>query len=643
MECFKLVFVILICTIVSASNTKPHIIVIIADDLGWNDVGFHGSDEIPTPNIDALAYNGVILNSHYVQALCTPSRAAFLTGKYPIHMGMQHSVILESEPRGLDLQEILLPQRLKDNGYSTYAIGKWHLGFYKREYTPTYRGFDSHYGYWQGVKDYYNHMVHGTITVEIGYDLRRNMEVDWQAAGQYSTELFTREAENVIRNHNTSKPMFMYFSHLAVHTGNADNPMQAPDEEIAKFSHIDDPERRIYAAMVSLMDKSVGKVITALRQKQMLENSIILFISDNGASTVGRFHANHGSNYPLKGMKESPWEGGTRCVAAIWSPLIKKPQRVSNHLMHITDWLPTFYSVIGLNSSELENIDGYDMWNAISENSNSPRTELVYNIDEIVEYSAIRKGDWKYVFGTTAKGAYDSWYGSSNKNKSYYYDQNTILTSETASALTGIITSIQIKEKHENQKNKNLEENKFTIQLLNNQTIASLRKSATIECPEPNSEDLLENSKCKPIESPCLFNIKEDPCEIVNLAKERPIILLNLEEMLLKIQKTVVKSKNLKSDERANPKHWNNTWIPWQDLAETQKYISLKTSFWSPLALGLIISGFLAFVIALVIVIVHSVRKYNAVKNKNQPFSQGPISIYTAKSIPDTSDDEKDV
>lgn len=130
------------------------------------------------------------------------------------------------------------------------------------------------------------------------------MTVDWSARGKYSTTLFTEEAVNLIREHDVSRPMFMYLAHLAPHTGNDHDPLQAPDEEIARFAHIADPERRVYAAMVSMLDRSVGKVMAALREKRMLENSIVVFMSDNGAQTQG-IHANHGSNYPLKGVSGS--------------------------------------------------------------------------------------------------------------------------------------------------------------------------------------------------------------------------------------------------------------------------------------------------------------------------------------------------
>nr|UNO37547.1 sulf4 [Psylliodes attenuatus] len=539
-------------------NQKPNIIVIMADDMGFNDVGFHGSDEIPTPNIDALAYNGVILNTHYTQSLCTPSRAAFLTGKYPIHTGMQHLVILETEPWGLPLNETLMPQLLKQNGYATHAVGKWHLGFYKKEYTPTFRGFDTHYGYWQGFHDYYTHMVKASFSDDTGYDFRRNLEVDYDAKGKYSTTLFTNEAVKLIREHDTEKPMFLYMTHLAPHAGNEVDPLQAPDEEIAKFAHIKDPERRIYAAMVSMLDQSVGTVIAALREKQMLQNSVILFMSDNGAAPEG-IHANHGSNYPFRGMKESAWEGGTRNLAAIWSPLIKKPQRVSNHLMHISDWLPTFYSIAGLDNAQIpKNIDGQDMWESISEDKESPRTELVYNIDDTKRWGAIRQGDWKYSFGSTGKER-DTWFGNDGKKPEYIYDINQVLTSKTATAFAGLITYQQIKDKNSKRRRRR------ELKIIDKNDIETLRMQATVTCGPFNFEDQLEENKCNLLQSPCLFNIREDPCERVNLASTRPNIVRNLEQLLLDYRKNIIPALNKPRDPNSNPVNWNNTWTNWRD------------------------------------------------------------------------------
>lgn len=285
----------------TTTKQKPHIIIILADDLGWNDVSFHGSDQIPTPNIDALAYNGIILNNHYVPALCTPSRSALMTGKNPIHLGMQHSVLFPTEPRGLPLSEKLLPEYLREIGYKTHAVGKWHLGYFKKEYTPTYRGFDSHFGYWNGLQDYYTHITQEpdpAFSEFKGFDMRRNLTVAWDTVGKYSTDLFTNEAIRLINEHDTDRPMFLYLAHLAVHKGNEEQLFRAPDEEIAKFSYILDPERRIQAAVVSKLDQSVGDVMDALRNRGMLENSIVLFMSDNGAPSQGILN-NKGSNYQV--------------------------------------------------------------------------------------------------------------------------------------------------------------------------------------------------------------------------------------------------------------------------------------------------------------------------------------------------------
>lgn len=216
---------------------------------GWNDVSFHGSNQIVTPNIDALAYNGVILNRFYSPPLCTPSRSSMMTGKYLNRLGMHHNVILNDSPFGLSPKEKIMPQYFKEAGYDTHLIGKWHLGFYQKQYTPTKRGFDSFLGYYGGYIDYYDYtleMMDKNYTR--GYDMRRNLKSDHEIPSRtYATDLFTNEAVKIIKDHDYDKPLFLMVNHLAAHAGNEDNPMQAPPYGLEKFRHIKDMKRRILA------------------------------------------------------------------------------------------------------------------------------------------------------------------------------------------------------------------------------------------------------------------------------------------------------------------------------------------------------------------------------------------------------------
>ncbi|XP_034251455.1 arylsulfatase B-like [Thrips palmi] len=551
MESRRSVLLVAALLCASAAHAKrPHIVVILADDLGWNDVSFHGSDQIPTPNIDALAYNGVILNQHYVPALCTPSRAALMTGKYPTHTGMQHIVILEPEPWGLPLEEKLLPEYLSELGYRTHAVGKWHLGYHRREYTPTHRGFDSHFGYWNGFQDYFDHTVKATFGAAMsGYDMRRNMSVAWDAAGRYSTDLFTEEAVRLVRDHPKDSPLFLYLAHLAPHTGNRDNPFQALDEDVAHFGHIADPERRVYAAMIRRLDQGVGEVVAALRERDMLQDSIILFMSDNGAPTFG-VHSNRGSNFPLRGMKESPWEGGVRGVAALWSPLLDKPGRVSGALMHVSDWLPTLLSAAGANASSLPLLDGVDQWAALSRGAPTRRLEVLHNIDDIVKYAALRRGDWKYVTGSTQDGVADHWFGEKGRDAANPpYPLDAVLHSKTGVALAGLGATLQIKGTAPEG-----------YQPLSASTALRLRAEAEVQCPDLADKEAVA---CNPMEAPCLFNIRADPCERVNLAAARPQVLQSLEEALGRYRRTMLPPRNVPTDPLADPAHWNGTWTNW--------------------------------------------------------------------------------
>ncbi|XP_039310041.1 arylsulfatase B [Solenopsis invicta] len=541
---------------------KPHIIIIVADDMGWNDVSFHGSNQIPTPNIDALAYNGVILNNHYVSALCTPSRSALLAGKYPIHLGMQHEVVYVSEPRGLPLNEKLLPQYLKEANYKTHIVGKWHLGYHKRAYTPLYRGFDTHFGYYNGFQDYYNHMVIDPIIESNppiqGFDMRRNLSIAWDTMGKYSTDLFTEEAVQLINTHDTNNPMFLYLAHLAPHSGNQNNLLQAPAKEIAKFSYITNPARRIYAAMVSKLDHSVGEIIEALNKRKMLENSIVLFLSDNGAPTEG-FLQNYGSNYPFRGIKNSPWEGGVRGVAAIWSPLIKKRKRVSNQLMSIVDWLPTLLSAVGISEQNIPKIDGRNMWPTLVSDKHSPRHEVLINIDDIDNYFAIRRGNFKYVNGETSLRF--TWVGDSGRSPNENrppYNPEKVLHSKAGIAIAHTIQRIS-GWKRLDQIHVNVKRSEKSI--LTSDKILQLRQQAEVYCNVSEQEKI----SCDPLISPCLFNIKDDPCEMINIIEQKPLVAASLKKAALKYRITMIPPSNIKVDPRANPKYWNNTWTFWQD------------------------------------------------------------------------------
>lgn len=277
---------------------------------GWNDVSFHGSSQILTPNIDALAFSGIILDRYYVNPICTPSRSAFMTGKYPIHIGMQHTVLYAAEPRGLPLNEKLLPQYLRDLGYKNHIVGKWHLGHFKKEYTPTYRGFDSHIGFWTGHQDYNDHTAfeHGTF----GFDMRKNLTIAHELHGQYTTDLISKESIEIIKNHNESEPLFLYVAHAAVHSGNPYNPLPAPDSTVAKITNIDNFNRRKFAAILSHLDSSVGAIVESLDERNMLKDSIIVFSTDNGGPAEG-FNLNAASNWPLRGVKNTLWEGKSSC------------------------------------------------------------------------------------------------------------------------------------------------------------------------------------------------------------------------------------------------------------------------------------------------------------------------------------------
>jgi arylsulfatase A-like enzyme len=379
-----------------AALPKPNIVYIVSDDLGWKDVGFHGSD-IKTPNIDKLAETGAELEQFYGQPLCTPSRAALMTGRYPFRYGLQTIVILGAHTYGLPTDEWLLPQALKDDGYKTAIIGKWHLGHADKKYWPKQRGFDYQYGPLLGEIDYYTHKEHGVLDW-----YRDNKKVDEPG---YVTELLGKDAVKLIEKHDTDTPLFLYLAFTAPHA-----PYQAPQEYIDRYKDIAEPTRRIYAAMVTNMDDQIGAVIGALEKRGMRDNTLIVFHSDNGGNRSATFAGEvdvsklvlPSDNGPYRDGKASLYEGGTRVVALANWPGRIKPGKV-NQPIHVVDMLPTLASVAGADTSKSKQLDGLNVWNAISAGEASPRSEVVYNIEPF--RGSIRQGEWKLVWRTPLPSA----------------------------------------------------------------------------------------------------------------------------------------------------------------------------------------------------------------------------------------------
>ena len=387
----------------------PHIVYILADDLGWKDVGFHGSD-IRTPNIDQLAKGGAQLEQFYAQPMCTPTRAALMTGRYPLRYGLQTLVILPDQTYGLPTTERLLPQALKEAGYSTALIGKWHLGHAKREYWPRQRGFDYVYGPLIGEIDYFTHEMHG--------------QRDWYRNNQplnekgYVTTLLGQDAVRRINQHDPNKPLFLYLAFTSPHT-----PYQAPKEYLDRYSNVQDPQRRAYSAMITAMDDQIGKVIQALEARNMRDNTIIVFHSDNGGvrsamlagqiETKGELPADNG---PYRDGKGSLYEGGTRVASLINWPGKIKPGRIDQP-MHVVDMFPTLVKLAGGAPDKGPALDGLDLWPTLADGKPSPRQEVVYNVEMF--RGAVRNGDWKLFWRTTLPSAielYDLAKDPSEKN-----------------------------------------------------------------------------------------------------------------------------------------------------------------------------------------------------------------------------------
>ena len=386
------------------SEQKPHIVMILADDLGWNDVGWHGS-EIKTPNMDELVQKGLQFTEFHAHSVCTPSRAALLTGRYAFHTGLQHGYIPPGGGFALPRELPLIAEHLRKVGYSTYMVGKWHLGHVSWADTPLERGFDNFFGFLGSSEDYYTHEEGGLL------DMWDNCNMVNNSNGVFSADLYTAKAVEVIDTHVKSKgahtAMFLYLAYQSVHA-----PLASPPGSEGTYSEIKHKGRRVLAQMVTHLDSCIQKLLQALKDQEMWENTLLLFSSDNGGPTwVGN------SNWPLRGSKFTMWQGGHKVPAFIvhGGDKLRSSPRNFTKLAHLVDVAPTFLGAAGVPQTDIAGkcYDGLNLWpfltgeeddmslwdRSIVLNIDSTNVHVVQDPNEWSGYAGIRDLEWKLVLG----------------------------------------------------------------------------------------------------------------------------------------------------------------------------------------------------------------------------------------------------
>jgi len=524
--------------VAALASKPPHLVMMVLDDVGWADVGYHGSD-FPTPNIDRLAMQGLRLEKYYVQQVCSPTRSALMTGRYPFHTGMQHcTTLMPGSSAKLPEDVPTIAETLRAAGYSTAAIGKWHLGYDSWDATPTGRGFDSWAGYLQGQTDYYNKTVAvGTMS---GVDFWRNRTCAWEetAENKYSMDFYMREAERLLDERQPEKPLFLYFAHQQLHI-----PLEGPREpeyaeECSKHIKITDPDglnRHTLCTMMNRLDRAIGDFEQMLKQRGLWENTLIWVTTDNGGMTqyAPDFPRSASSNFPLRGGKTTLFEGGVRGVSFLTGGLLPanaSGKEYSGLLQHV-DISETMAHLAG---TQLR-ADGVDVWSAITSGGPSPRTEAPLNVDvsrlaklctlmdkpneptvpEVgrrlsdralgrQNYSAIIHGDWKLINGYS--GFYDGYWS----NGPYLHTEADFYTQGPVKMGGEVVW---------------------------------------------------------------LFDLQKDPEERRNVAATNPTVVARLQARLLELAEPAAGYRDPQDNVpslRALPSHHNGTWAPWKRSKVTE-------------------------------------------------------------------------
>jgi arylsulfatase B len=362
-----------------AAPSAPNVLIFLADDLGWHDVGFHGS-EVRTPNIDRLASQGMRFDRAYSFPVCSPTRSGLMTGRSPMRLGIAYTVIRPWSHYGLPVEERMMPQAFHDAGYQTSMTGKWHLGHAYKKFLPRSRGFDHTYGHVNGAIDYFTHERDG------GLDWNRD-GVSVREEG-YSTFLLGAETIKLIKQRDKSRPFFHYLPFNAPHA-----PLQAPPDYIDRYANIKDEKRRRYAAMTEAMDATVGKVLSALDEEGMADNTVVLFFSDNGGPT-----ASGATNTPLRAGKATAFEGGIRVPAVMRWPGHLKAGSSSQQVMTMMDYFPTLAGAAGVKPGNQLPMDGKNLWPAITSGKIEPRDDIFFAVESnhTLRFGVHRR-EWKLV------------------------------------------------------------------------------------------------------------------------------------------------------------------------------------------------------------------------------------------------------
>eukprot|EP00756_Hemistasia_phaeocysticola_P012444 Hpha_TRINITY_DN15198_c2_g1::TRINITY_DN15198_c2_g1_i2::g.127333::m.127333 len=438
----------------AAVASRPNVALVIADDLGWEDVSYHGG-KFKTPEIDALAASGVKLEKWYTQPICSPTRAALMTGRHPFKIGMQHfTTLLPASTAHLPTDQPTMAEMMKSQGYVTHMLGKWHLGASSWNHTPTGRGFDSFFGYLQGQNDYLVGTANATRNTDPtnptdpkdGFDRWHNRTAAWETYNVWAPPLYRTEVDRILdRAVVSGERFFLYWAvqeaHIPLYEVPApymelcsglqeEGPYPAQDCGTLENDVCCPPNRQLLCAMVSVLDEQVGHLVKGLRSRGLYENTLIWFSTDNGGMTAYQyqFPGSASSNWPLRAGKTTLFEGGVRGIGFVSGGFLPEQARGTQFfgLSHVIDVFPTLAGLVGYNNVSSV-VDGTNVWPAMTgAKGTAQRDELCINIDTsfvLPGLGALIKGDMKLVLGVDnlpsgtgllpfGAGAYDGWWHS---------------------------------------------------------------------------------------------------------------------------------------------------------------------------------------------------------------------------------------